>query len=210
MKTKKNLTLHGLLLAFVFVVTSCNINSEFDEVKPVPADKKAGVSGVIGPILSFPVSVGRIDLFTVTGDYVSGTVTVQIRNADGTVVLGTSVVSGANLLKGNSIRNTFTFAPAVTLNSRQKYRIYVTRSNPHNFMTDHVSWRTCSSGVNAYTPGVPDVFVNSGWVLDYSFVTFSDGYVDQQQTSTNYGFAISNTSYRWQEFVPQKIWVVQP
>jgi len=209
MKTKKPLFFLWLVAAVMLAIISCDINSDFEEVKPLP-NKKAETSLAANPIkISFPITVGRIDIYTVTSDNVSGTVTMEIRTADGSAILGTSVVSGVNLLKGNSIRNTFLFSPAVNLNSNQKYRIYVTRSNPHS-LSDNVAWRTCSSGVNGYLPGVPDVFINSGWVLDYSFVTYSDGYVDQQQTSTNYGFAIANNGYRWQEFVPKKIWIVAP
>lgn len=209
MKTKTSLFALNVIFCVFLMLTSCT-DPGFDEAKLAPTSKLPEASITGGPLFSSPITIGRIDIFTVTSNTVSGTVTMQIRNADGSAILGTSVVSGANLIKGNSIRNTFTFSPAVSLNSNQKYRIYVTRSNPHNYLSDYVAWRTSSSGVNAYTPGVPDVFVNSGWVLDYSFVTYSDGFVDQQQTSTNYGFAIFDTTYRWQEFVPQKIWVIQP
>gem|GEM_PF-4172688 len=202
----------AFLLAVSIMMTSCSLNSTFDEVKPAQVENSASSKIIVGPPIkiSYPITVGRIDLFIDASNYVSGTVTVQIRSADGSTVLGSTTVSGASLLKGNMVRNTFLFSPAVSLSSNQKYRIYLTRSSPHNYMSDYLYWRTSSSGVDAYTRGVPDVFINSGWVLDYAFVTYSDGFVDQQQTSTNYGFFVSNDLYRWQEFVPQKIWVAQP
>lgn len=194
-----------LLTILVFLAASCDLNSNLDEIQPKSSSLAAGtIKGF--PVFSFPISLSRVDLFTVTGDNLTGTVTVEIRNADGSVVIGSTTVPASSIIKGNSVRNTFTFSPALTLSSGLKYRIYLTRSNPHNYLTDHIAWRTSSGGVDAYAPGVMNY--SPSWILDYAFVTYSDGYVDQQQTSTNYGFAVSNTSYLWQEFVPQKIWII--
>jgi hypothetical protein len=203
--------LQWLLVSAVFLLFSCEMSPDVEEVRSLKAEKIGGEAsqaliGPVGPIIGFPISFHRVDLFTVTSNNVSGTVTVEIRNADGSVVLGSTTVPGSSILKGNSIKNTFTFSPALTLTSGQKYRIYITRSNQHNYMNDHIAWRTCSGGVDGYPKGVMNYSPN--WLLDYSFITFSDGNVDQQQTATNYGFAFSNTGYLWQEFVPSKIWIV--
>jgi hypothetical protein len=118
-------------------------------------------------------------------------------------VLASTTVSGASLVKGDRVKNTFYF-PAVTLTSGQKYRISVIRSNPHNYVSDYLYWASSSFGVDAYPKGTN----NFNDVFDFAFVTYSDGYTDQQQTTKNYGFAVGNTSSLWQEFVPSKIWIV--
>lgn len=196
-----------LSLGMVTLLLSCNMNSNPEEVQPRSsvANKESVVGG---PIFSLPVAFHRVDIITSSSSTISGTVTMQIRNADGTVVVGSSTVSGNSLLRGHMLRNTFLFSPALTLNSGQKYRIYLTRSNPHNYINDHIAWRCSSGGTNPYTSGVPSVY--PGWQLDFTFVTYSGGYVDQQQLQPNYGFSIGNNGYYWQEFVPQYIWIVQP
>lgn len=196
-----------MLFCTLLLLLSCDLNSGLDEIRAPRLEKSPDVAAFKpGPVLSFPISLNRVDLFTVASTSLSGVVTVQIRNADGTVILGSTTVSGSSIIKGNSVKNTFWFYPALTLNSGEKYRIYLTRSNVHNASSDYLYWRTCSGGVDGYPKGVMNY--SPAWLLDYSFVTYSDGYADQQQTSTNYGFAVSNTSYLWQEFVPSKIWVI--
>jgi hypothetical protein len=133
----------------------------------------------------------------------SGTVTMQITTVSGTLVASTTM-NGSSIVKGNTW-NTFYF-PNLTLSSGTKYRINMIRSNAHNYVNDYFYWRTSSGGNDAYPKGVNNVYPS--WTLDYAFITYSDGYLDQQQTSHNYGFAIGNTYYAWQEFVPQKIWIV--
>jgi hypothetical protein len=158
-----------------------------------------------GPVFSYPVSFHRVDLYTHASTTVTGTVTVQIRNADGSAVIGTTTVSGSSLLKGNSVKNSFYFYPTLTLNSGEKYRIYLTRSNTHNHMNDFVYWRSSSGNTNPYPQGNMNY---PAWNADYAFITYSGGYTDQKQLSTNYGFAVGNNSWLWQEFVPQYIWVI--
>jgi hypothetical protein len=203
--------MHGNIKALLpilvtgLVMFSCNVSSNLEDIQP--SSQKASQESIIGgPVFSFPISFNRVDIITTTSDAISGTITMEIRNADGSAVLGSTTVLANNLVKGHMKRNSFYFA--LTLNSGQKYRIYLTRSGTHNASTDYFAWRTSSGGTNPYPNGVPSVY--PGWSLDFSFVTFSDGYVDQQQLSANYGFSIYNNGYRWQEFVPQKIWVVEP
>jgi hypothetical protein len=200
-----------LIVSVILMVASCSINPDLNiEEQKIEREQNgsAAIKGPGGSIFSFPVSFNRVDLFTVTGDNLTGTITVQIRNGDGSVVIGSTTVPASSIIKVNSKRNTFIFSPALTLSSGQKYRIYLTRSNPHNFVNDHMAWRTSSGGTDVYAKGVTNY--HPGWILDYSFVTYSGGYVDQQQTITNYGFIVGNNSYLWQEFVPQHILVVQP
>ena len=194
------------ILCMVLALSSCNLSANLEEARPVSAKQADASAMAAGPGFSYPISLHRVDIFTTTSSTLTGTVTMQIRSADGSVILGTSVVNGSNIVKGHMVKNTFLFSPNLSLNSGQKYRIYLTRSNPHNYMNDHITWRTSSGGNDAYPKGVPSVY--PAWVLDFAFVTYSDGYTDQQQLSANYGFAIGNNGYRWQEFVPSKIWVI--
>lgn len=82
------------------------------------------------------------------------------------------------------------------------YRIYVYRSDTHSMLTNNYIFWMCSDGINAYPDGINDTY--PVWDLDYGFKTHSTiGGLDQQQTLTDYGFAVSNDVKRWQEFVPR-------
>jgi hypothetical protein len=196
-----------MILGVLFLALSCSMDPGVEDLKGTESQKLENESSATNfhPGISLPVSFNRVDLFMSVSTFVSGTVTVQIRNADGSVVVGSTTVFASSLLKDGIKRNTFTFSPALTLNSGEKYRIYVTRSFPHS-STNSVTWRTSSGGTDPYTKGVPSVY--PALSLDFAFVTYSNGYTDQQQTSTNYGFFIPSNNYRWQEFVPQYIWIV--
>ena len=196
-----------VMLASVVLAFSCSLSPDVQELNraEVQPAESTSLSKIGGGGLSFPITLHRVDLYTTSSASVSGTVTVQIRNADGSVVIGSITVSGSSLVKGHMVKNSFYF-PSLSLNSGQKYRIYLTRSNPHNYLTDHISWRTSSGGTNPYPAGIMNY--SYSWELDYAFATYSDGYLDQKQLSTNYGFAVGNNSWLWQEFVPQKIWVI--
>jgi hypothetical protein len=134
------------------------------------------------------------------GASTTGTVTVQIRNADGSVVIAQNIVSASGLPNGNAW---VTFKLAASLYRDQPYRIYVTRSDAHNYAANnYIFWRCSSGGVDAYPDGVNDVYPS--WKLDYAFRTYNAIIgLDQHQDLINYGFFTSNTFYRWQEFVPR-------
>jgi len=92
--------------------------------------------------------------------------------------------------------------PPTTLQTGQTYRIYVIRSNAHNFpANNYIFWNTSSQNNDAYPLGINDVFPS--WKLDYAFRTYlPSGSVDQHQELNTFGFFIDNSFYRWQEFVP--------
>jgi hypothetical protein len=132
------------------------------------------------------------------GTALTGTFTVQIRNEDGTVTLASSTVS--TLVSGTYWKR---FKLGSVLYRDQKYRIYVTRSTPHNYPAgDYIFWRTSSDGADVYPDGSNDTA--PGRLLDYAFRTYSSmSGVDQQQNLNTYGFFTSSGLYRWQEFVPR-------
>lgn len=202
------LRMQGLVVSVVFLAFACNINPELAEedsrsTSSTRTDKSLSAS--LGPVSSFPISLNRVDLFTMTSSMLTGAVTVQITNGDGTVVIGSTTVAASSLAK-NSNWNTFAFSP-MTLSSGVKYRINVKRSSPHNPSSDYIYWRSTHGDVDVYPQGVSDVHFNKPF--DYSFVTYSDGHIDQQQTIHPYGFSISGSD-TWQEFVPEKILVNLP
>jgi hypothetical protein len=157
---------------------------------------------ILQPLLLSTSTLTKVDLFTDASTAMTGTVTVEIRNSDGSVVLGTSTVPAASLLIKGLAKNTFPLATPVTLAPGDHYRIYVTRSDTHHMPTNnYIFWKTCPSGVDAYPPGV--MIYSPGWMLDFAFITYNGSSADQQQTSATYGFAIGSAgSYLWQEFVP--------
>lgn len=196
----------AMIVVAVLITASCSLNPGVEEIRAtkVPsAGESPSLAGGGGPGVSFPISFHRVDLFVDGSASTTGTITVQIRNADGSVVIGSTTVPASSLNLTAWARNTFLFSPALTLNSGEKYRIYVTRSNPHNG-SDHLTWRFNTA--NAYAPG--GCSVNPGWAGDFGFATYSNGYLDQRNLTVNYGFGLSPTYFRWQEFVPQYIWVI--
>lgn len=147
------------------------------------------------------VSLRYMMLNLSTGSATTGTFTVQIRSADGSTVLAQNIVPASSL--GLGLTQWVTFKIAASLYRDQTYRIYVTRSDAHNYTTNnYVFWRTSSGGVDAYPDGVNDVYPS--WTLDYSFRTYSAiAGLDQHQDLTSYAFFTSNGFYRWQEFIPR-------
>jgi hypothetical protein len=146
------------------------------------------------------VTLKYMSLNLSTGSATSGNAIVQIRNADGSLVLAQNVVSASSLGTGTKW---ITFKISAILYRDQPYRIYLTRSDAHNyFANNYIFWQTSSGGVNAYPDGINDVYPS--WNLDYAFRTYSamTG-LDQHQDLNNYGFFTSNNLYRWQEFVPR-------
>jgi hypothetical protein len=202
MKNVKKYSLALLTAVVTFILSSCELTPEMTEVQPTRSTQQVtGAVGIAGlPSLSFPISMDRVKLYFTRSSSLTGTLTIRITNANGSIVLGSTTVLGNSII--NDSWNTFYFS-AMTLSSGEKYRIEVIRSNPHNYLNDHIAWR--SSNGNVYTKGASNFSSN-----DMTFITYSDGYVDQQQLVNNYGWAIGNSFAVWQEFVPSKIWVVQP
>jgi hypothetical protein len=191
-------TVFTLLLLLLF---SCNINQDLDDVRP-SLIKEDGIasSKTLGRVFLLPATVGldKVDLYLERGSAATGKVYVEVKDASGVLVGSISVA--ANSLIAGSAWNTFTFPSPLLLNRGQKYRIHIRRSDAHNYATgNYVFWRTSSGGVDAYPAGINDVY--PAWTLDYAFKTYTEGGIDQQQTSTNYGFFVGNTDSRWQEFL---------
>jgi hypothetical protein len=144
------------------------------------------------------VSLNKVELYLDKGIAATGTVTVEIRDITGGTTIASTTVTAASLTSGASWK-TFNFAPAALLVRGNAYRIYLKRSDPHNYSTNnYLFWRTSAGGVNAYPDGSNDVA--PAWTLDYAFKTYTEGGLDQQQTQVAYGFFVSNSDWRWQEF----------
>lgn len=191
-----------LVCITALIVSSCNVNPALDDLKtPQPETIKDRIRIPKGPIFLTSVStLDKVDLMTDIGTNLTGTVTVEIRNGDGSVVIGSTTVPAGTLAPGQAT-NTFYFSPALSLTPGEKYRIYITRSDQHNYNTNnYIFWRTSSGGVDAYPGGINDV--HPSWTLDYAFTTYNGGLVDQQQLLRTYGFFVSSGLHRWQEFVP--------
>lgn len=190
----------GMALSFLLYVCGCSVQPALDDVQ-APAVPRAPQTGAITPVLSVlptNVTLDRIDLYLEKGTATTGTITVEVRNAANTTVLGAATVTASSLVAGGAWR-TFNFAPTLILTRTQVYRINLIRSNPHNYgANDYIFWRTSSGGVDAYPDGISNYYPS--WILDYAFKTYNGTAIDQQQTSTNYGFAVGNTSALWQEF----------
>jgi len=196
----------GWMLAFVvfvltfFVLSSCELTpSLVDSGAPLLKNEpiaKLNTNSVF--LLPATVRLDKVDLYLDKGASTTGKVSVQIKDATGTVIGGT-VVAASSILTGSGW-NTFAFATPLTLSRGQKYRIHILRSDAHNYAAgNYIFWRTSSGGVDAYPDGINDVYPS--WTLDYAFKTYTEGGLDQQQTLTNYGFAVGNIDSRWQEFL---------
>jgi hypothetical protein len=192
-----------VLLSFLSLAVSC-MEPSLEEVTPSKAlideNIRSGNLKVSSELFALPamVSLNQVDLYLDKGSAATGTVTVEIRDVTGGTTISSVTVTAASLAAGSSWK-TFTFAPAALLERDHVYRIYLKRSDPHNYATNnYFFWRTSSGGVDAYPGGINDVA--PAWTLDYAFKTYTEGGLDQQQTSTNYGFFVDNSFWRWQEF----------
>lgn len=175
-----------LVAGLVAVLPSCNIAPSPDDDSQMNVGLKSG-GGVSMFSLPATVSLDKVELYLSTGSALTGNVTVEVREDNGTSVVGSVTVLANSLIIGNAW-NTFVFPSALTLNRDSTYRIYITRSDAHNYGTNnYIFWR-CSpaSSPNPYPAGINDVFPS--WNIDYAFKTFTEGALDQQQTITGYAF----------------------
>lgn len=204
--TKNNIKIlkNSLIIAIVFLTFSCNHTPEL--VEPLPtASTNDRLGDTFGrPVLSLPVTLDRVKIFTHSGLMVSGVVTVEIASGDGSVILGSSVLPGSSMIGDKW--TTFYFAP-LTLMAGTKYRIQVKRSSEPINIHDAISWGASDGSIDAYPEG--ETSISGTYPYDMAFITYSDGYVDQQQTAHTHFWGISKLVH-WQEFVPEKIWVIQP
>src|SRR5687768_12729674 len=100
-KFKSSFHIRGLIVCTIFIMFSCNMNPDFvDKQVAAPAVEADGSAMAYpGPVLSYPISLNRVDIFTNISNTLTGTVTVQITNGLGTVV-GSTTVWGSSLVKG--------------------------------------------------------------------------------------------------------------
>jgi hypothetical protein len=77
-KLKNFLPVSGLTICVVFFLYSCGMNPEFTEKQTPPSSALADQSAnsIIGPGLSFPITLNRVDIFTEVSNTLSGTVTM--------------------------------------------------------------------------------------------------------------------------------------
>ena len=213
MKKIKNLMSTPVLIGCAcFVLISCSMNRELVEKQASSCSTVDKSANSLGPLFPFSITMNRVDLFLQRSASLTGTVTVQITSDDGTVVIGSTTVAGSSIISGvNYSKNSFYF-PNLNLGSGTKYRIKVLRSNPHNYLNDYLYWAAHEGfidHIDAYPKGDSNASSPSEPV-DFAFISYSDGYTDQTQSTINYGYAINNSGYFFtQEFVPSKIWVIQ-
>ncbi|MFZ6011087.1 MAG: hypothetical protein ACOYXT_12140 [Bacteroidota bacterium] len=182
-----------LLLQSCFDPGIKQIDQPVDDRSEVPRDKSTGLFA-----LPATVALNKVEVYLDKGSATTGTVTVEIRHSVSGTTVGSVTVTASSIATGGAWK-TFSFAPWLTLNRGEKYRIYLKRSDAHNYAANnYIFWRTSSGGIDAYPDGINDV--HPAWTLDYAFRTHTEGGIDQQQTSTSYGFFTSNSFYRWQEF----------
>jgi hypothetical protein len=196
---------HACIIGIVLLTLSCNITPEMEEPVPTPvADRSVGTFG--GPVFPTFMTLDRVKIFTSGSNVVTGTVTVEIATSDGSVVLGSSVLPGSSMT-GLGKWRTFYFAP-ITLVAGTKYRLQVKRSDEPNYGNNFMHWGASDGSVDAYPQGGTSI-TGTHPPNDLAFITYSSGYVDQQQTAYRYFWGIGQHT-SWQEFVPEKIWVIHP
>jgi hypothetical protein len=142
------------------------------------------------------VNLDQVDLYLTVSGTLAGTVTLEIRDKDGALPALSTLSVNANTL--TSGWNNFDI-PDTKIEPGTLHSIYFIRSEPHSAETDMISWRSCIRGTlpDPYAPGESKVDST-----DFGFRTYIDGVLDQQSTLVDYGYAISNSSHWWQEFIP--------
>lgn len=146
------------------------------------------------------VNLTSIDLNLFVGEATTGNLYVSIQSINGVDTLAKTTVAASALPVGV---NWVTINLPATLYRYEMYRIFVRRSDPHNYPTgNYIIWRSSNHGVDAYPYGINDHYPNL--TLDYAFKTYSSlSGLDQQQTISTHGYAIGSIDYRWQEFFPR-------
>lgn len=203
MKKLKNSLRMAMAGSCFVLLMSCSGNPEFVE-KPVTSNPNATVTNTSLQTFGFPLVMNRVDLLLWRTPFkaVTGTVTVQITNSTGTVLIGsTTVLANTIPVYGSNLNRTPFYFPNLGLESNLKYRIRVKLSNAN----DDISWiahRYNLDNVDVYPKGKSN-FGND----DFVFLSYSDGYQDQQQLLGSFSYLLGTSDNFWQEFVPSKIWV---
>jgi hypothetical protein len=147
------------------------------------------------------VTLNKVDIMIGRSSTAVGTVLVQVKSMDGTIVASSELAVDAIPTTASWI--TFTFPEDTPVTSGVKYRMEVTRSHPPVTGNGQVYLGgAVSSSADPYPHGASD---RSSSVFDYTFRTYASSVVDQQQLRYTSPVPIvpSNlgVSTRWQEFV---------
>lgn len=147
------------------------------------------------------VTLNKVDLMMGRSSGIAGTVLVQVKSLDGTLVASSELA--AEVLPTTASWVTFSFPEGTQVTSGVKYRMEVTRSHPPVSGNGQVYLGgAASSSTDPYPYGASDRSSNR---FDYTFSTYIDGGVDQQQLRYTSPLPVSpsniGVSIRWQEFV---------
>jgi hypothetical protein len=204
-----NLFSKKLMLAagFSALLVSCNDPG----IEPQEADSPSAKGIVTTPstkgIVTSPsataatVTLNKVDIMIGRSSTAVGTVLVQVKSLDGTVITSSELAVDAIPTTASWIA--FTFPEDMPVTSGIKYRLEVTRSHPPVTGNGQVYLGgAVSSSTDPYPHGASD---RSNSVFDYTFRTYANGVVDQQQVRYTSPVPVvpSNigVSTRWQEFV---------
>lgn len=185
-----------IILAMV-VLSSC----EDDDVRDVAELKSKAHVNSLKAVRYLPpdsVELDNVELYMMKGTAASGTMKMNITSMLGSLM--GSISFAVDTIANGTSWISFRFPQGTKLQRGSKYRIEVTRSNPHNATpNDYIYWWTSKANSDPYPEGSNDLY--PVWTMDYAFRTHTNGGVDQQQTNAAWAWPISNTRVRWQEFV---------
>ncbi|MCD9016569.1 hypothetical protein [Parachryseolinea silvisoli] len=190
-----------IILSAIFLSCS-DLNMTDVESQKLNNDRAASNNAVdvYTPLVSNDtLNFRRLDLYLEKGPAATGFILVVVRSVPYHYRVDSVAVPVSSLSAGSSW-NSFVLSGR-KIRKGEKYKIYVTRSSPHNIATgDYIAWR-CSPNnrVDAYPPGLSDV--NPDRISDYAFRTYADDAIDQEQSSASSRFFVGNKQPRWQEFV---------
>jgi hypothetical protein len=146
------------------------------------------------------VTLNKVDVMIGRSSTAVGTVLVQVKSMDGTLIASSELAVDAIPTTVSWIA--FTFPEDTQVTSGIKYRMEVTRSHPPVTGNGQVYLGgAVSSSTDPYPYGASD---RSSSAFDYTFRTYANGVVDQQQLRYTSPVPVvpSNlgVSTRWQEF----------
>jgi hypothetical protein len=154
------------------------------------------------PRLPPSVTLTQIDVYLAVGRGATGAFTIEVRDATGTTPAIWSTAVDAHDLTPGLAWNSFSI-PHLTFYSGRTYRIYLTRSGPHDNATGNtIAWECpASADIDEYPYGRSSLrFENA----DFTFRVYVDGVINQSMETAGYGYSISHYDDWWQEFVPAK------
>ena len=124
----------------------------------------------------------------------TGTVTIELRNADGSEIIWEKTAEAASFNRNASWYEYF-IDTVPMLESGKKYRVYIKRSDEHS-PQNAVYWKAETE--NPYAPGESEV-KNADFCVKFFKYTNQTEEPDVITIDGNYGYFLYN-EYRWQEF----------